>query len=310
MSIANTFLGVISSFARQHEGIVLMDISEARRNKLWDLTEEILVNSSLPSGLAASLFGKARFALSPCFGVVGKACLQPIMAREYEKGEWRLTPDLADSVEFLQYISQHLKPREFPLLPSDDDAVLVFVDAEAEMRNGVKVPTGVLGFVVVHPEFGTAHAHKRVPPELVEFFDSIRKCNHYVCQFELLSVLCPFVSLPAEWFKDRPVEIYSDNAGVVGIVTKGYSGKPECARIVNLLHFMLAQLQITSVWTDYVPTESNIADIPTRLHLNDYTDEELELLGRKVEMVIPTLVDASGRWLSYTAIAIDRRSID
>ena len=68
---------------------------------------------------------------------------------------------------------------------------------------------------------------------------------------------------------------------------------------------MLAQLQITSVWTDYVPTESNIADIPTRLHLNDYTDEELELLGEKVEMVIPTLVDASGRWLSYTAIAID-----
>ena len=87
MGPVNTYLGVISSFEHLADGYVTLDVSTTRRNKIIAIIDEILlVNSNeLRSGAAASLFGKARFAMAPCFGVLGKACLQPIMQREYQR---------------------------------------------------------------------------------------------------------------------------------------------------------------------------------------------------------------------------------
>ena len=82
MEESNEYLGVVSDLSRVHEGVLMMDVSSKRRKKIKALTTEILQERKLRSGMAASIFGKSRFMLSPCFGSLGKACLQPIMARE------------------------------------------------------------------------------------------------------------------------------------------------------------------------------------------------------------------------------------
>ena len=109
----------------------------------------------------------------------------------------------------------------------------------------------------------------------------------------------------SEWFYGWPVELWVDNSGAVGGLIKGYSGVPDCARIINLFHFVLARLGIASLWIDYVPTESNVADGPSRLH--EMSEEEasstVRELGREFKAVIPTFVDTTGEWLSSVEIA-------
>jgi hypothetical protein len=306
MDASNEYLGVESGFGRIHEGVLTMDVSTKRRDKLAALVDEVWKANELRSGLAASLFGKARFMLSPCYGCLGKACLQPIMAREKRSAAGEITPDIADALEFISFVCTHLPPLELPLFPSSDRRkVVIFTDAEGKQRKGNRPPTGHLGFVVYHPVHGKVHASAPVPRSVAELFDSFKKRDTYIAQYELLAALAVFLSLPRDWFEGRPIELWVDNSGALGALIKGYSGVPDIARIVNMFHFTVAQLGAESLWIDYVPSESNVADIPSRFHA--MTDSEIEevahMLGTEVRMVIPELADDQGRWLSSTSIA-------
>ena len=88
-------------------------------------------------------------------------------------------------------------------------------------------------------------------------------------------------------------------------LVKDYSGKPDCAKIVNAFHFAIAKLGAASLWIDYVPTESNPADVPSRFHEMSRSERLLhaELLGELVPMQVPALCDEEGNWLSSVAIA-------
>ena len=130
-----------------------------------------------------------------------------------------------------------------------------------------------------------------------------------VGQFELAAAITPFLTLPAHWFEGRPVELWVDNSGALGGLIKGYSGVPDCAKIINLFHFAFARLGAESLWVDYVPSESNPADVPSRLH--EMTPEEaaseLAEFGDYIEMKLPDIADENGQWLSYQQIAASLR---
>lgn len=311
MDVDREYLGVSTSFERLDEGVILMNVTTKRRKKLRELVEEILAARELRSGMAASLFGKARFALSPCFGSVGKACLQPIMAREYQRSATAITQDIKDSLEFVQFLSTHLPPTELPLLPSALDPVVIFTDAEGKGRRErgqpgrSRTPSGHLGFVVYHPVYGRRYAHAAAPADWVRLFDAIKERDTYIGQYELAAALTPFLSLPDHWLRGRPVELWIDNSGAIGALIKGYSGVPDCARIVNMFHFAAAKAGVQSLWIDYVPSESNPADIPSRLHEMDESEHEAAVaqLGDLMPMTLPTFADADGEWLSSVNIA-------
>ena len=305
MRESNEYLGVTTSYARVDAGVVLMDVTTKRRDKLRELVRQILRDRSLPSGIAGSLFGKARFALSPCFGSLGKACLQPIQARADQRHSSGLTAELADSIEFIEFVCDALPPVELPLEPCSLDPVVIFTDAEGKKRDGHVLPTGHLGFVVIHPVHGRRYASAAVPPDWVKLFDRIKERQTYIGQFELAAAITPFLSLPADWFAGRPVELWVDNTGAVGALVKGYSGVPDCARIVNMFHFAIAKLGLASLWIDYVPSESNPGDIPSRLHEMSAAEAERELrdFGEPVDMTVPRFADANGDWLSSVSVA-------
>ena len=141
--------------------------------------------------------------------------------------------------------------------------------------------------------------------KVAALFDTFKKRDTYIAQYELLAALAAFLSLPRDWFTGRPIELWVDNSGALGALVKGYSGVPDIARIVNMFHFTIAQLGAESIWIDYVPSESNIADIPSRFHSMNAAERAAEVsrLGTAVHMVVPELADDQGRWLSSTSIA-------
>ena len=135
--------------------------------------------------------------------------------------------------------------------------------------------------------------------------DAIKARDTYIGQFELIAAIVPFISLPPEWFSGYPIELWIDNSGAIGALLKGYSGKPDCARIVNMFKFALARLGAASLWIDYVPSESNPADVPSRLHEMS-SDEAVRMtasFGSRVEARVPTFANPDGTWRSFIEIA-------
>ena len=177
-------------------------------------------------------------------------------------------------------------------------------DAEGKKRRGNRAPSGHLGFVVYHPVHGTVHAHAAVPASIVALLDACKKRSTYIGQFELIGAITPFVSLPPDWFANYHVELWIDNSSAMATLVKDYSGLPDCSRIVNTFHFAIAKLGLASLWIDYVPSESNPADVPSRAHeLGLSADAALAEFGTLVNMTIPTFASPDGSWLPMTEIA-------
>ena len=255
--------------------------------------------------MAASIYGKSRFMLSPCYGGLGNACLPPIALRARQKSATDLAADLDESLEFISFACDALPPVRLPtLVDTSRQKVVVFVDAEGKKRRGRRPPSGHLGFVVYHPVHGTVHAHAAVPASIVALLDACKKRSTYIGQFELIGAITPFVSLPPDWFANYHVELWIDNSSAMATLVKDYSGLPDCSRIVNTFHFAIAKLGLASLWIDYVPSESNPADVPSRAHeLGLSADASLAEFGTLVNMTIPTFASPDGSWLPMTEIA-------
>ena len=87
-------------------------------------------------------------------------------------------------------------------------------------------------------------------------------------------------------------------------LVKDYSGLPDCSRLVNTFHFAVAHLGLSSLWIDFVNSESNPADVPSRAHeLGAQAQLELAPFGERISMVVPDFADTDGKWLSMVDIA-------
>ena len=124
-------------------------------------------------------------------------------------------------------------------------------------------------------------------------------------EFELIAAIAPFRSLPASRLAGYHVELWIDNSMAIGSLTKGYSGVPDVARIVNFFEFTVAALGAASLYIDYVPSKSNPADDPSRLHEMDAEEARRAMAeyGEEVPMTIPTFTNEDGTWSSFESVA-------
>ena len=140
MAGINDYLGVSSDLRGTDDGFMLMTVSKKRRDKIKLLVQESILNDELRSGMAASIFGKARFMISPCYGGLGNACLPPVNLRSRQKKAIGLSSDLRESLEFIEFACDNLPPMSLSVLPNSDNKVVIFVDAEGKQRPGGSPP--------------------------------------------------------------------------------------------------------------------------------------------------------------------------
>ena len=112
----------------------------------------------------------------------------------------------------------------------------------------------------------------------------LRERKTYIGHLEAAVISSPYFSLPSEWFDGSVVSHYVDNQGALYCAISGRSADPDMNRLVFLAHMRIAQLG-ARVWFDYVPSASNVADLPTRL--DDAAFARLLRLGRFVPMHLP-----------------------
>ena len=287
MSNMCAFLGVVTDFSHFTSGYLNLRVKPGRAENILSLISDVLASGQLKPGMCDRLQGKLYFVCTTVFGRVGRAALQPIIWGKKYKGHNRLPVVIREALHFFVALLNimGLMPRRINLRAQRRRPLLVWSDASYE--NGV----GLLGFVIYDPDTQTwYHSSRQVPRAIIESF--IKK-KQYIGQCEILAAVCVYFTLP-DLCRDREIIHWIDNESAIQGLKNGYSPKGDSAKLIHAFHMFNAGLK-ADVWFEYVESEANVADAPSR---NDF--EMLEMLGSTFyEMVIPEVADfyrPLGQW--------------
>ncbi|KAL1521615.1 hypothetical protein AB1Y20_021274 [Prymnesium parvum] len=244
--------------------VVLLGVTDERKRKLAVVVEEILCGGTISHAHALRLYGKARWTVCPVFGKIGLGVLHrlPSVTRTESVGGDTL---LGDDLRTLLRMLPMLRPVSFPLFPRRDAPLLVWTDASEDATL-----LGEIGVFIWCPARRQAFAAgSRAPPCILAWLRSRQLKNKYITQWELFAVLVAFLTFPV-LFQFRLVHHFVDNKGALGGLIKGYSDKPDSARIINMVHTQAVRYSCYP-WFGFVYSEDNMADGPSR---GDFSDVE------------------------------------
>ena len=109
-------------------------------------------------------------------------------------------------------------------------------------------------------------------------------------QVEIIGAIAAYLSIPE--LAGLDIIHWIDNQSACAALTKGYSGKPDSARLVHAFHAWAAGSK-SVVWFEYIPTDQNIADRPSRdISLAHCAYEVLPgIVSYPVRVVFPVVSD-------------------
>ena len=312
---SNAFLGVVTDFSTISAGYVLLRIKEKRRLNLIAELQRVREARSLTPAHAARLRGKLYFSTSSAFFGVGRAALRAFTDRQYDRrhrrDEWPLDESLESAIDFFLELLQDMPPQKFYI---GDDGVrpwYVWTDAmyEAERTSDggfVEVldeVTGEMFYIgeacIAFTAYCTATDTWYTSSAKVGL-DVIRKMvpgkKTYIGQLEALAAACFLESVPAKKLKGQKAIMWIDNLAAKYGLQKGSSRADDSARIIHAFKVRQAALQLR-VWFEYVPSEQNVADLPSRGHF----EQMREVLEKATGGPLRELVELEMRYPDFSS---------
>ena len=288
---------------------VLMFIDPGRDARLVaDITAATAANHFFGAA-AAKLVGRLMFTLSWAAGAFGKCAIQPLFAAIHDTGALPMSGAVVVALVFFASALMHLRPQSFCAASSlRRRPVLIWTDAmySKDASNG----GAQIGFNVFLPDRSSderwagrwLHGSAKVPASFIGRFMTASKT--YIGQLELLAAVAVYYTLPPCEIEGRAVIHWIDNTGALAAMIKGYARAIDGARIVHAFAALAVTLGI-SPWFEYVRSEANIADLPSREGLEGYesfddTEFAKRLGSARVQMRLPPMEAWSapfGRWI-------------
>lgn len=273
------YTGVRTDWSRDSEGLVTVGVSRSRRDGVRLLIAEALASNSLSPAAASSLRGKARFCLCPVFGRVGLAAVHLLGQRQNCDSCSEVDEALREVLLFLDVVVDKLPDFEVRFRQTRvSPPVVVLSDASWETNHSW------LGFLVLCPSGGAFWAGSPTPTWLLDLLRHHKAAGTYIGQLELAAAAAPYFSLPSSLWLRRPVMHYIDNQGACYSLIHGRARDADANRLVFVTNMRIALLRC-NVWYDYVPSASNIADLPTRLDARAFA--RLEAVARRIPLALP-----------------------
>ena len=276
---ANAFLGVVTDLSNMAAGYVLLRVKEKRRRKLLQELRDVLDRGKLSPGHAARLRGKLYFTTTSAFYGVGRPALQAFTTRQYTKSSRHdLDDELKSSISFFIKLLQNLPAQQIPLKRVKRRPLYVWSDAMWEAKkNGdgtlataldpdsgelFYIAEAAIAFVVFDPSDNTWHAGvKQIGLDVIKMMVPGKKT--YIGQLECLAATTVLYSLPAERLRGMDAIMWIDNLSAKYGLQKSYSKVSDSGRIINAFKVKQAALNLRAHF-EYVPSEQNLADLPSR----------------------------------------------
>jgi hypothetical protein len=243
---------------------------------------------------AESLLGKLNFTLSACPKGVGRAATQPLISRATgnrasappAKGnKFRWTSAMVAMLIFFKALFANVPHLDFCFREDARGKLIIYSDAcQSTRRNG-------LGVLLIDHQLGHRWFSSDVCPTwLIEAWSCITGIpwplhsdvisntmrRQHINALELLAVLAAVFTFGPQYMRNRQVVFFVDNTACLAACVHGYARSPHMAALSNALHLALAHLKCHA-WWEYVPSQANGADFPSRLHCPEaarfYNDE-------------------------------------
>lgn len=276
MSTATKALGAHVDVGRAHtHGTATASPHMHTRAKLKGLVDSARRTGRVTTSEAAAIVGQGQWLCSAVYGRCGAATLQPFVQRQHEDGITEWSEEMEHAWEMMQVLlAKHVLDAGITVpvsgtreQPTGDNLILL-TDASFEWQRvgwwymWWYVPCSIVGFLVYDQRDGREYAAtETVPLSYYEYLK--RNLRSYIGRTEMAEMVAPFLSLP-DLFRGRRVIHFGDNMGAVSACVNGYASKPDLARMVNYYHMCKVALDM-DIWTEWVPSDANIADWLTRL---------------------------------------------
>jgi hypothetical protein len=300
----NVVLGVETDLT--NAGYVIFRATASRRHAILEMWRAARAAGRLTSAMASSLLGKLGFALTATFGRVGRAATLALVQRVHYDTDESFTPALEQAHDFFEALLGE-RPDGTPRLPdmkaptrgTGRQPLLVYTDASfSRKRNREECEEhsdiiSRLGFVLHDPEAWDDQLQRRGVTLYADAVPSVGvlstfspNLKTYISQLEALAALTVFTA-ERKWrdagidLRGRTVNFFIDNTAALSAYVNGYSASTDMARMSNMLWLLVAGMR-TRPFFEYVPSLSNIADLPSRASY-----ELLERLGARRVYNVP-----------------------
>ncbi|CAE8625530.1 unnamed protein product [Polarella glacialis] len=219
--------------ARTQEKVTFW-VRERLQVKILDFIKKARADNRLASGVASKLYGCSNFFEQGVYGKIGRAGLNSIRDRQYDK-LLSLTPAIAQAFEVLEAIVRERPVRAIHLAVPPVQRFVVASDAALEI-----------------PRHGAGGELEGV---------------HHIAQLELLMVLVALASNPNRCGGRRGVWFIDNTAALMAMVRRR-SDSADLDRLALMIHAAMFALEVW-IYFEWVETKSNWSDGISRDAEND-----------------------------------------
>ena len=199
----------------------------------------------------------------------------------------RIGTHLAMALEWWERVLRLELHQELSLVDTNVQAVELFCDARGEPPRLAAVLHDIDG--LVYTDFGPS-------AELMDMFSA--RNDSQIMGLEILAVILG-LSTFRERLSGKLVRVWEDNAGAEGVMAKGGARSTDHNLLVHAIWPMAAKRGF-GLWFERVPSDKNIADLPSREHY-----ELLERLGATwVHPVMPTGLWDRAQYAQYDQLPL------
>ncbi len=242
-------LGVTFNVSSLHRGLVTIDNTAHRKNEICSAIENIR---------------RMQFATGQIFGRLARKAV--ITSHAYGSSTSQLSADMVKSLVLCKKLLGVDVPRELRI--GSDRSFFVFTDASFEPDH----PSwqAGLGAVLCSREghiiqYFSVHADAALREKL-----NVSRKKTIIFELEFFTIWCALHNW-SKWFRDSQVVLYTDNDGVRDCLIACQTDSMNGRQILDAC--LRAEFELRgNFWFARVPTDSNIADWPSRNELEFFTD--------------------------------------
>ena len=253
-------------------GVLRLSMKENRRHEILECLETILHEKELVPFNLPSVLGRVQFADGQLAGRTGRLAMADV--REIgltSKSKVALDDGTLEAFAMLKRRFEQNAPKCIRL-KGDATPVLLFTDGSFEpSADGDKA---MIGGVLIIDDFPCRVFGNHVPSDLLKRWHDAGK-EHLIGQVEMYAIVIARY-LWKHLLQDRRVILFVDNWGVLDCYIPGTSKEKTWRELLLCIEEIDAK-HPSHIWATRVPSESNVADPPSRGFLSP-----IQFLGKLV----------------------------